>query len=51
MRNPIVGSRVAIKGGGGKRITTPRVQQSMEVTKSENLVQMNKIKGGGASRD
>ena len=50
MRNPIIGSRVAIKGGGGKRITTPRLQQSMEVNKSERLVQ-TKIKGGGASRD
>ena len=50
MRNPVAGSRVAIKGGGGKRITTPRrLQQSMKVAKGESL-QMVSIKGGAAKQ-
>lgn len=39
MRNPIAGSRVAIKGGGGKRIITPRrLAESTEVDKDEGVV-------------
>ena len=50
LRNPVAGSRVAIKGGGGKRITTPRrLQQSVEVSGSEKLAEVS-IKGGAVNR-
>ena len=44
-RAPINGTRAAIRGGGGKRLTTPRTQMSVEVVKGESLVQAS-IRGG-----
>lgn len=39
LRNPVAGSRIAIKGGGGKRIITPRrMQQSQEVERGQGLL-------------